>query len=1155
MEKPHPVTASEGDKAVFRAQVKGNPKPNISWKRESGIPIKESAKMFYDSINKEHVLKLEPLTLDDSDNYKCIASNDHADAIYTVSLLVTESQDKLDFKKMLKKRAPPAPKKKQKKVTDEKEMLEILSKVPKKDFEKVCIEYGFTDFRGLLKKLKGMKKVEVEAIRILKPLEDIETKVDTTVCFECIMELKDANMKMTWVKGNEPLRIQYSLGKYDVKQMGTKYMLVITNVTMNDAGIYSLSVGDKRMTAELKVLDEPLKFLGEMKPVKVTERQTAVFEIRLSKKVPDFVWKFNGKELKRDEKYEITVSEDGLTHTLKIKDARLSDSGEFSAEVGDLVQKAQLTIDRIPIKFVSTLKNVRVKEKSRACLECELTSKDVTLRWKKNGQLLERSTKYSMNHEGKRAELIIDDAQLSDGGEYTVVAMQDGDPTEYFSTAMVTVEERLATVKSGMSDVHAATGSPAELCVVLNDEKVEGVWLKDGKEITDLPGVQIVKQGAVHKLIFPNMGPEHEGKYTFRAKGAESEASVFVADPPTIDPSVLEALAAHPVTVKVGHTANIKVPFRAKPLPKVTWYKDGVEVTEEERVSMERREDQALLTISNCVREDSGLVLLKLKNDHGSATATVHLNVLEPPGLASQPQVTDVTKEAVTITWNAPTQDGGAPVLGYIVERRKKGSNLWVPVNKDPIQDTKCTVDGLLEDTEYEFRVIAVNKAGPGHPSMPSNSVVAKDPVKPPGLVQGLHVSDSSNSSISLAWREPAEGDPPSGYILEMRAEDTKEWSKCTKIPISGTCYTVGGLTERQKYFFRIRAVNEAGVGEPVELDDGVRAMPPPAAPKFDLSARLKSHMVVRAGTALCIHAAFSGSPPPNVIWQRDGIPTKGREAITKGKNYSQFLINSTKRSDSGVYRILLQNEFGEAHYDIHVRVADIPRPPTNLQLFEEVPNTVTLTWNHSPDVQEDGEAHYVILKRDASTATWFTAAERVFSNKYTVTGLLPGRKYYFRVLARNEIGDSDPLDSKDTWLVNKDKIEDLSSKLKPYQKKDWRHAPRFLTPLKPHTVLRGQDCTMTCAFLGNPRPTVTLYKGEVNITANSKFWYNSTSGVCTLVIPTCTLKDSGEYSVLVENELGKDRSSCTLTVYDKDDKSILASVTESLQKKSKYLM
>ena len=79
--------------------------------------------------------------------------------------------------------------------------------------------------------------------------------------------------------------------------------------------------------------------------MKVTECQTAVFEIRLSRKVPDFVWKFNGKELKRGEKYEITVSEDGLTHTYKVQDARLSDGGEFSAKAGYLVQKAQLTTD------------------------------------------------------------------------------------------------------------------------------------------------------------------------------------------------------------------------------------------------------------------------------------------------------------------------------------------------------------------------------------------------------------------------------------------------------------------------------------------------------------------------------------------------------------------------------------------------------------------------------------------------------------------------------------------------------------------------------------------------------------------------------------------------------------------------------------------
>lgn len=54
------------------------------------------------------------------------------------------------------------------------------------------------------------------------------------------------------------------------------------------------------------------------------------------------------------------------------------------------------------------------------------------------------------------------------------------------------------------------------------------------------------------------------------------------------------------------------------------------------------------------------------------------------------------------------------------------------------------------------------------------------------------------------------------------------------------------------------------------------------------------------------------------MIWQKDGTPTKGQESITKSKNYSQFLLNSTKHSHSGVYCILLQNELGGAYYDIH---------------------------------------------------------------------------------------------------------------------------------------------------------------------------------------------------------------------------------------------
>lgn len=81
--------------------------------------------------------------------------------------------------------------------------------------------------------------------------------------------------------------------------------------------------------------------------MRVTERQTAIFEVRLSKKTnKPPVWKFGGKELKRDEKFDMVVSEDGLTHTLKIKDVRPSETGEYTLSLGDLISTSPLFIDR-----------------------------------------------------------------------------------------------------------------------------------------------------------------------------------------------------------------------------------------------------------------------------------------------------------------------------------------------------------------------------------------------------------------------------------------------------------------------------------------------------------------------------------------------------------------------------------------------------------------------------------------------------------------------------------------------------------------------------------------------------------------------------------------------------------------------------------------
>lgn len=37
--------------------------------------------------------------------------------------------------------------------------------------------------------------------------------------------------------------------------------------------------------------------------------------------------------------------------------------------------------------------------------------------------------------------------------------------------------------------------------------------------------------------------------------------------------------------------------------------------------------------------------------------------------------------DCVNISWAPPSNTGGSRILGYVVEKRKKGSNLWSAVN------------------------------------------------------------------------------------------------------------------------------------------------------------------------------------------------------------------------------------------------------------------------------------------------------------------------------------------------------------------------------------------------------------------------------------------------------------------------------------------
>uniref|UniRef100_A0A3Q0QPI1 Immunoglobulin like and fibronectin type III domain containing 1, tandem duplicate 3 n=1 Tax=Amphilophus citrinellus TaxID=61819 RepID=A0A3Q0QPI1_AMPCI len=1040
---------------------------------------------------------------------------------------------------------------------------------------------------GLMQKDTGLCKGDIQEVNLRNTglffsvskvdfvikIQEIKAEEREDALFECV--LTHPLPKITWMgKGN----ILEDGEKYSLTMSEHKliHRLLIKDCQPLDKGIYSAVVGNTSCNAWLVVEADSDPAPGDAKKTRKTtvargaqtdvEKVAKEQQIKIQgemEKIVAAVKAKHGAGHITDELIleEMTLEELTLMLATGGKHSKVTgpgtcpkdyikcdDSGTDSSTHTKRKRHAPLIEDLVVdpgVHFICGLTDVNAIINETAELTCKLSSEDCEGAWFRDGKQV--NDNFSITKDGPIHKLVIIKCEEEHSGKYRFEA--DGRKTE----AMINVKDPprfdLEDLSAFCEPMTVKAGHNAIFKLhFLGHKPIKIQWYREGEELQDDNNIRIEKSASHSRLLLSRCQRKDTGEFKIKLKNehgfTEAVSQLIVLDKPTPPQGPAEVIESSATCIEFrwrppkddGGSPVINYLMERQQVGRNTWKKigeiPGVPNFRDTEVDRGRKYCYRIRAVTA-----EGISEVMETDDMQAGT-------LAFPAPPAPPKVVSAFDDCINLSWAPPSNTGGSRILGYILEKRKKGSNLWTVVNANDelIKEKKYAVKDVVAGIEYEFRVTAINLSGAGEFSNPSEFVFARDPKKPPGKVTGLKVTETSYTHLVLTWTKPEDKpgiqDEARGYFVEIRQADCIEWSRCNSTPIIMTSFSVKGLKSMDMYWVRVIAINDGGESEPEELPNYVLAMPSPVRPKFT-NTKMKSFLVVRAGNSVRITVNFEASPRPIIMWLKDNVPVTKRVTISNSDGSSQLLIPSSERYDSGIYSILVKNLAGQETLSTEVRVTDDPKPPGPVELEENVPGTVTVIWEPSPDEKRDDRLHYTVSKLDSTKRTWVTVADRLFNNKCTVCNIMHGREYHFRVYAKNDMGISAPSESP-TWGTEKKK-EKFAVSIPTIKDCDLRCAPSFIVPLKLHTAPKGYECYMSCAVKGNPKPRITWYRNHISLNTNVNYYTSNTCGVCTMLILRVGPKDMGEYTVIAENSLGRAECATILSVRgDKETQDVI---------------
>ncbi|KAJ3600390.1 hypothetical protein NHX12_031375, partial [Muraenolepis orangiensis] len=373
-------------------------------------------------------------------------------------------------------------------------------------------------------------------------------------------------------------------------------------------------------------------------------------------------------------------------------------------------------------------------------------------------------TGYEIKYDKEDYVLRVKKASTDDEGTFTCVAENRVGKLE--ASATLTVRAAPQFVVRPRDQIVAQGRSATFPCETKGNPQPAVFWQKEGTQ----------------NLLFPNQPQQPNSRFSVSPGGdltisglQRSDAGYYICQALTVAGSILSPepslrttslcpshlLTDRPPpivrrgpsnqTLGVDSVALLKCQASGDPIPSISWLKDGVNLLgKDPRMSLQ---ELGSLQIRSVKLSDSGIYTCVAASSSGETAWSAFLEVkeagsmpvikaqdeMELPGPPSKPQVTDVTKNSVSLSWQ-PAPAGASPVSSYVIEAFSQSvSNSWQTV-ADHVKTTQFTVKVLRPNTIYLFMVRAVNAQGVSDPSPMSEPVRTQDISPPSPGVDHRHV-------------------------------------------------------------------------------------------------------------------------------------------------------------------------------------------------------------------------------------------------------------------------------------------------------------------------------------------------------------------------------------------------------------------------------